>query len=177
MIREYIQKYIDAAKNNPLRSLGVFCIWVVIAFIIMIIIDMVLRTGLLGFLIAIPLCFFASTKVKFTNSFDARDTTIDTASSTQKPRQSPAGTRLLTQTAEMAVVEIKVAIRFWCWFLPSVFLIVAVVGLPIGAMMGASFGVDGSRINPSILNQALWGAIFAMTIGRSVLRSHVQPSA
>lgn len=54
------------------------------------------------------------------------------------PRETPQGTRLLQQSDDSAVIEVKVAIRFWCWFLPSTLGLFSILGIPIGAAIGFS---------------------------------------
>lgn len=52
-------------------------------------------------------------------------------------RLTPVGTRVLTLRRDEAVLEVKSAIRFWSWLGPTLCIIGAIFGAPIGAFLGA----------------------------------------
>jgi hypothetical protein len=54
------------------------------------------------------------------------------------PRKSPIGTVLIKHTPDLAVMQFQAAIRFWCWVLPTAFLIIAGAALPVGGVWGAN---------------------------------------
>lgn len=75
-------------------------------------------------------------------------------------RKLPQGTRLLSQTPEQAVIQIKSVIRFWCWALPTAFFVGAVFSAPIGAAMGFMVYAESRnnyRLDPT--EYLMWGAI------------------
>jgi hypothetical protein len=62
---------------------------------------------------------------------------LTTAPSCETVRTTPVGTQLITHRRDEAVLEVKSAIRFWCWAAPTLFGVGAIFGAPIGGFLGA----------------------------------------
>ncbi len=54
------------------------------------------------------------------------------------PRDRPLGTRVISHTSDKAVLEVKTAIQFWSWVLPSLLLVLTVIAIPVGASLGVA---------------------------------------
>lgn len=75
-------------------------------------------------------------------------------------RSVPQGTILVSRTADQAVLKVKSAIRFWCWFMPTLFVGLAVLSVPLGAAAGFMIYADtpnNYRLDPTQF--MMWGAI------------------
>ncbi|WP_417261452.1 hypothetical protein [Celeribacter sp.] len=102
---------------------------------------------------------------------------------TMTPRASPVGTQLLKQTHDKAVMEIRAAIRFWCWALPIAMVVAAVIALPFGGIWGAQLYAEnydravwkgGASQVASMPVYIIWGALlFAAVFCALAIASYV----
>ncbi|WP_424991316.1 hypothetical protein [Fluviibacterium sp. S390] len=75
-------------------------------------------------------------------------------------RDVPQGTMIVSRTADQAVLKVKSAIRFWCWFLPTTFFVLAVLSVPVGSAVGFMIYTEqgrGFRGDPASF--VMWGAL------------------
>lgn len=80
-------------------------------------------------------------------------------------RETPQGTMVVSLTSDEAVLKVKSAIRFWCWFLPTTFIVMAVVSVPLGSMVGFMIYAEqrnNFRLDPS--EYMFWGALIPAVI-------------
>lgn len=77
------------------------------------------------------------------------------------PRKTPQGTRLISISDDKAVMKVKSVIHFWNWFLPSLFVVLAIfIGFPLGGVLGfASYEPVGYSPWEFPLSNMTWGAI------------------
>lgn len=83
----------------------------------------------------------------------------------EKPRETPQGTRLLSQSENRAVMQIKSLIPFWNWFLPGAFTVSAFfIGIPLGGFLGyQSYVSSSSRYMVSSAPYTVWGSILTVS--------------
>lgn len=77
------------------------------------------------------------------------------------PRSTPKGTELVYLDENSAHMRVKSAIRFWCYFLPALFTIGAVAGVPLGGYWGFEiYNAQPNRWNINPTPYVFWGAVF-----------------
>ncbi|WP_065332291.1 hypothetical protein [Tritonibacter mobilis] len=81
-------------------------------------------------------------------------------------RQSPVGTVLLSQNSDRAIMQVQVAIQFWCWFAPVFFCIAAFFAAPIGSFIGVAIANSTMSYGRASFGMAasygFWGATLAV---------------
>jgi len=90
----------------------------------------------------------------------------------EKIRETPVGTRVIKISHDEAILEVKSAIQFWCWFAPSGLTTLALCFIPVGAWLGLSFyenSVETWQFNArEAASAAANGAIILPVLGFTV---------
>lgn len=51
-------------------------------------------------------------------------------------RTNPVGTRIIRKSPDEVILEVKSAVRFWCWAAPAISILAAILAFPVGGWLG-----------------------------------------
>jgi len=179
-MRKFINRFQSNLKTKRTHTLLVIAGLLLAIIISYEILGLFLQVGPTDYLILGAIIVGISTRLKRLAWFwgrglassqqaEGREKVKEVATFALVPRETPRGTRLVRISDDEAVMEVKTAIRFWCWVLPTTFGVFAFLGFPLGALIGYLGIFSSGHRSHQVVFQETVNMAMTMGIGALVL--------